>query len=349
MPHGVGVIGAGPGVAALHLPTIARLADRFRVVHVSDAGSGRAATLAARADARASSGTAELLADPAVEVVAICSPPGDHAAQILASVAAGKRAILCEKPLATTVADAEKVIEACRRAGIPLVVGTNHYYDPAWGRARHHLTVSGGPVVSISVTLALPPNSRYHDVVTEAFEPSPARPRADLADPVVAAGVVRALLTGLAIHDLPLVRDLAPRFERIVFARALAPVGYAVGFVASGIPVQLTTVMLPDGADALWRLTVTTDRDRLDVDFPPAFVHAGSASVRVRTIDGRDTAYAREHDDGYVAEWRALAELVEFGEPVEYEELLDDVRYALRLADEAAAVVSTAGLVEVSA
>ncbi|QIG39193.1 Gfo/Idh/MocA family oxidoreductase [Microbacterium sp. 4R-513] len=339
MPHGVGVMGAGPGVAALHLPTVARLADDFRVVHVTDAGSGRAASLAARTGARSSAGIEELLADPAVEVVAICSPPAEHDEQILASVAAGKRAILCEKPIATTIAGAEGAIDACRRAGVALVVGTNHYYDPAWGRARHHLSTSGGPVVSISVTLALPPNGRYHDVVTEAFEPSPGRPPADLTNPVIAAGVVRALLTGLAIHDIPLVRDLAPQFERVVFARALAPVGYAVGYIASGVPVQLTTVMRPDGADALWRLTVTTDRDRLDVTFPPAFVHAGSAAVRLRAVDGRDTNYPREESDGYVAEWRALAELLESGEPVEYEELLDDVRYALRLADEASRLV----------
>ncbi|WP_345800741.1 Gfo/Idh/MocA family oxidoreductase [Microbacterium sp. AZCO] len=338
MPPGVGIIGAGPGVAALHLPTVARLAAHFRVVHIADAGSGRAADLAARVDARSSSGITELLADPAVDVVAICSPPAEHAAQILASVAAGKRAILCEKPVATTVADAEEAIEACRRAGVPLIVGTNHYYDPAWGRARHHLSTSGGPVVSISVTLSLPPNGRYHDVVTEAFAPSPGRPPADLSDPAVAAAVVRALLTGLAIHDLPLVRDLAPRFERVVFARALPPVGYAVGFVASGIPVQLTTVMLPGGADALWRISVTTDRDRLDVTFPPAFVHAGSAAVRVRAID-RDTTYPREEGDGYIAEWSALADLLERGEPVEYDELLDDVRYALRLAEDAALLV----------
>ena len=340
MPHGVGVIGAGPGVAALHLPTIAQLSDDFRVVHVSDAGSGRAASLAARSGATSSTGVEALLADPAVEVVAICSPPAEHAAQIMASVAAGKRAVLCEKPIATTVEGAEAAIEACRRAGVALIVGTNHYYDPAWGRARHHLTAAGGPVVSISVTLSLPPNGRYHDVVTEAFAPTAGRPAADLANPAVAAAVVRALLTGLAIHDLPLVRDLAPRLDRVVFATALHPVGYAVGFIASGIPVQLTTVMLADGADALWRLTVTTDRDRLDVTFPPAFVHAGSASVRVRAIDGRDTTYSREAWDGYVAEWQALADLLRSCGPVEYDELLDDVRYALGLAEDASAMVA---------
>ena len=339
MTCGVGIIGAGPGVAALHVPTLARLDSDFTIVHLSDAGSGRARALAERLGARASEGIDDLLADPDVEIVAICSPPGEHAAQILASVAAGKRAILCEKPVGTTIAEAERAVEACRDAGIPLIVGTNHYYDPAWGRAKHYLTATGGPVVSISVTLALPPNTRYHDVVTEIGAPSGSRPAPDLRRPEVAAGVVRALLTGLAIHDLPLVRDLAPQFERVVFARAVAPIGFAVGFIASGIPVQLTTVMLPEGADALWRLTVTTERDRLDVTFPPAFVHAGSARVRVLAAGGNDTAYGRVADDGYIAEWRALSELLASGMPVEYDELLDDVRYSLRLADEAAALV----------
>jgi predicted dehydrogenase len=342
MTHGVGIIGAGPGVEALHLPTLARLADAFRVVHVADAGSGRATALASRLSARASVGVGALLGDPDVDVVAICSPPADHGAQILAAVAAGKRAILCEKPVGTTVAEAEDAVEACRQAGVALIVGTNHYFDPAWGRAKHHLTASDVPVVSISVTLALPPNTRYHDVVTEIAAPSGARALPDLAGPRVAASVVRQLLTGLAIHDLPLVRDLAPRFDRVVYARAVPPLGYAVGYIAGGIPVQLTTVMLPDGGDALWRLTVSTARDRLDVSFPPAFVHAGAARVRVRTADGRDTTYAHDPGDGYVAEWRALAELIESGMPVEYDELLDDVRYALRLADDAARLVEAA-------
>ncbi|MEU1971454.1 Gfo/Idh/MocA family oxidoreductase [Microbacterium sp. NPDC019599] len=339
MTYGVGIIGAGPGVAALHVPTLARLADAFRIVHITDAGSGRAAGLAAQLGVRSSTGSDELIADPDVEVVAICSPPAEHAAQILAAVAGGARSIFCEKPVGTTVAEAEEAVEACRSAGIALIVGTNHYFDPAWGRAKHHLTASGGPVLSISVTMSLPPNTRYHDVVTELHAPAGRRPRPDLSRREVAAGVVRQLLTGLAIHDLPLVRDLAPSFEHVVFARPVAPLGYAVGFVASGIPVQLTTVMLPDGADALWRVTVSTARDRLDVTFPPAFVHAGAARIRVRSADGRDTTYAHDPRDGYVAEWRALAELLDSGMPVEYDELLDDVRYGLLLAESAAGLV----------
>lgn len=343
MARGVGIIGAGPGVAALHLPTLARVGDAFRVVHIADGGSGRSAALAARVGARSSTGVDAIMADPEAEVVAICSPPAQHAAQIIAAVAAGKRAVFCEKPLGTTVAEAEEAVEACRRAGVPLIVGTNHYFDPAWGRAKHHLTVSGGPVVSISVTLALAPNARYHELVTELPASAAAgRGAPDLTRAAVAAGVVRQLLTGLAIHDMPLVRDLVPRFERVVFARALPPLGYAVGFVAGGVPVQLTMVMLPEGADTLWRIAVATASDRLDVSFPPPFVHAGGARVRVRAADGRDTIYAHDPGDGYVAEWRALAELLDAGLPVEYDELLDDARYALRLADAAAELIGAA-------
>uniref|UniRef100_UPI00135CD03C Gfo/Idh/MocA family protein n=1 Tax=Agromyces humi TaxID=1766800 RepID=UPI00135CD03C len=167
MTWGVGVIGAGPGVAALHLPTLERVADRFSVVHISDHGSGRAAGLADRVGAAASTGSAAMLADTAVEVLAVCSPPGEHARQILEGVRAGVRAILCEKPLATTKEEARAVVDACREAGVKLLVATNHFYDEAWDRAKHHLVALESDVRTISATVALPPNGRFHAAVTE--------------------------------------------------------------------------------------------------------------------------------------------------------------------------------------
>jgi predicted dehydrogenase len=341
MTYGVGIVGAGPGVAALHLPTLARLSDTFEVVHVSDGGSGRARELAARVGARSSTGIDDLLADERVAVVVLCSPPAEHAGQILASVAAGKRAVLCEKPLATTVADAEAVVSACRAAGTVLMIGTNHLYDPAWGRVKHHLVAGGRVVRAIAVTLALPPNGRYHDVVTELSAPAgaPGRGGPDLSVPQIAASVVRQLVSGLAVHDLPMLRDLAPALEEVVFARALAPLGYAIGYRASGIPIRLSTVMLPEGADAVWRLDITTDTDRVEVRFPPAFVHVGSAVVQVSSAAGMVTMYAADDEDGYLAEWHALTDVLEGGSVVEYDEMLDDARYALALADAASALI----------
>jgi predicted dehydrogenase len=340
MVHGVGLVGAGPGVSALHLPTLARLADHFAVVHIADAGSGRARALAERVGARSSAGIHELLEDPAVEVVALCSPPSEHADQVLASVAAGKKAVLCEKPIAFTASESERVVDACRAAGTVLVVGTNHLFDPAWGRAKHHLDAGGGPVHTIAITVALPPNARYHELVTEFDgELAPARrPPAEL-DLHAEAGIVRQLVIGLGIHDLPALRDVVPRLDGVAFARFVPPLGYVIGIRGGEVLITASVAMLRSGADALWRMSIVTDIDRLDVDFPPAFVHAGSARARVWAADGRYTEYRPDRDDGYLAEWRSLADLLHGGRVVEYDHILDDAVYAAELADAAEAAV----------
>lgn len=343
--HKVGIIGAGPGTWALHLPTLGSLAEDFRVVHVADTGGGRAKQVADRAALRWSSDAATLLEDAEVEVVAICTPPTTHAGLILAAVSAGKRAVFCEKPLATTNDELDAVLQACTAADVTLVVGTNHLFDPAWDKVKHHLDAASARVLSVSATLSLAPNGRYHDLVSDpipAPEP-PARPPVDPADTALAANIVRQLVVGLAIHDLPLVRDLAPTFEHLAFARAIPPVGYDIGFRASGALVRLTAVMNPAGADPSWRLTVTTAHDRVDVDFPPPFVHAGAAGVRVRDEEGRSIRFPAEQSDGYLEEWRALSHLLRGGRPMEYDELEADARFAIALADSAAALVREGG------
>jgi predicted dehydrogenase len=342
MRWGVGVIGAGPGVAALHLPTLQRVADQFTVVHIADHGSGRAVELADRVGAAASTGITALLADRAVEVLAVCSPPSEHARHIREGIDSGVRAILCEKPLATTKEEASAVVDACREAGVVLLVATNHFHDEAWDRAKHHLVALESEVRTISATVALPPNGRFHAAVTQLDPAGPPRGDApDLADPAVAADVVRQLVLGLAVHDLPAVRDLAPGFEGVDFAAAVPPIGYTVGFRAGGVRVLLTAVMLPDGPDPVWRVTIGTSTDRVDVEFPPSFVHAGSATVRVRIGDVRTTTYRREREDGYVREWRALAALLDGSATMEYHEVLDDAMFAIDLADAAAAAIRT--------
>jgi len=153
---------------------------------------------------------------------------------------------------------------------------------------------------------------------------------------------VRQLVLGLGIHDLPAIRDLAPEFEGVDFARVVPPIGYAIGFRASGVRVQLTAVMLPDGPDARWRLSIGSSLDQVEVDYPPAFVHAGSATVRVRATDGRLTEYRADPEDSYVREWRALAALADGSNPTEYDEILADALFALDVADGAAARIREA-------
>ncbi len=68
------------------------------------------------------------LADPAVSTVYISSTNEKHYAQALAAIAAGKH-VLCEKPLATSVADAQDMVQTAERAGV--VFATNHHLRSA--------------------------------------------------------------------------------------------------------------------------------------------------------------------------------------------------------------------------
>jgi predicted dehydrogenase len=70
------------------------------------------------------------LADPEVEAVWVASPPYLHAEQVIAALERGKH-VLCEKPLATTPAEARAMIEAARRAGRRLAVGYHMRQHPA--------------------------------------------------------------------------------------------------------------------------------------------------------------------------------------------------------------------------
>ncbi len=108
--------------------------------------------------------------------------------------------------------------------------------------------------------------------------------------------------------------------------------------------VRLTAVMGPGGPDSMWRVTIGTSGDRIDIDFPPPFVHAGSAAVAVRDSHASWTSFPRQADDGYLAEWRAMLELLDGVRPVEYDELLADALYAIELADAVAAAILESAL-----
>jgi len=79
---------------------------------------------------RLSTDYAELLADPAIKMVVLATPNSQHPEQIIAAAQAGK-AVLCEKPLALTRAEAERVVQACQKAGVLLGVGQDKRYWPS--------------------------------------------------------------------------------------------------------------------------------------------------------------------------------------------------------------------------
>ena len=107
----VGVIGTG-AIGSIHAENLMRRTIGARVIAVMDIDQDRANSVAAACDgARVYSDASELIADPDVDAVLIASTDASHAEFTLGCIEAGKPA-LCEKPLATTAADAERVVRA---------------------------------------------------------------------------------------------------------------------------------------------------------------------------------------------------------------------------------------------
>lgn len=101
-----------------------------------------------------------LLADPEIDAVYISTTNEHHKPQTLAAAAAGKH-VLCEKPLALTLDDAQEMVATCAAAGV--VMGTNHHLrNSATHRAMRELVASGavGEVQAMRVFHAvhLPPH-----------------------------------------------------------------------------------------------------------------------------------------------------------------------------------------------
>ena len=78
----------------------------------------------------------EMLDAEKPDIVSICTWHPLHAEMTIAAAARHPRAILCEKPMATSLGEAEEMIVACRRNDVKLAVGFQRRFTAAWTRAR---------------------------------------------------------------------------------------------------------------------------------------------------------------------------------------------------------------------
>ena len=124
---GVGIAGLGRSGWGIHARLIEGLPDRVRVAAVYDPLPARREEAVARFACAAHQGFAALLADRGVEVVVVAVPSHLHAEYSIAALRAGKH-VVCEKPMATSVADAERMTAAAAETGKLLTVFQNYRY-----------------------------------------------------------------------------------------------------------------------------------------------------------------------------------------------------------------------------
>eukprot|EP00957_Ditylum_brightwellii_P202127 15328710-Ditylum_brightwellii.AAC.1 len=130
----VGVIGCGR-IGLVHLGAITK-APNVKPVIVSNPTVSKAEAAAKQYGVdRFSSDAMDVITDPEVDAVWICSPSQFHADQIKACAANGKH-VFCEKPIATDLAETVEAINEMNEAGLKLMIGLQRRFDQNFIRVK---------------------------------------------------------------------------------------------------------------------------------------------------------------------------------------------------------------------
>ena len=97
---------------------------------------------------------ARLADNPGIDIVYVVTPNGLHAGHCIAAAKAGKH-VICEKPMASTVAECDAIIAACKQAGVRLSVGYRVHFDPFHAELRRLArTKEFGPFMKMNAKFA---------------------------------------------------------------------------------------------------------------------------------------------------------------------------------------------------
>lgn len=234
------VAGLGAVARTAHLPMLERRRDLFEVTALCDLSPGvldEIGTRFAVPAQRRYTGTGALLAAGGFDAVLLLTA-GSHGDDAEAALRAG-HAVLCEKPLATTRAEAGRVAAAEREQarGPRLMVGYMKQYDPAAVRLTRLLEKAGGPgaVRSVEVCVLHPTAQAQLDFARLPLPPADVDPDAPAQLRARDAGLVGEALGAEArsgvrslydivnssvCHDLSLMRSIDGAPETVDFAAA---------------------------------------------------------------------------------------------------------------------------------
>jgi inositol 2-dehydrogenase len=181
----IGVVGLGR-LGRVYASYLAHRVSSAKLVAVADSHSGVAETLARELEVpRWYKSHAELLEDKNVDAVAVLTSTKSHKEVVIDAARAGK-AIFCEKPIAMSVEEAEEMLAAVAKAGVPFQPGFQRRFDPGYIAAKRQIEEG---------TIGTP-------VVVTSTSRDPFRPSLEFCDPRVSGG----LIADMGIHDFDLAR-----------------------------------------------------------------------------------------------------------------------------------------------
>ena len=249
MPVTIAVVGAG-FMGRVHAQSYHKGGLDSSVGWVVDADRERAAALARLlpGSPRATDSLAEALADRNVQAVDVCVPTPLHRACVLEAAAAGRH-VICEKPMAPSLEDADAMIRACRERGVIFMVAHVLRFWPEY-IAAVDLAKSGriGKLLHIACwRLSTPPAWSHQNWLRDAR---------------LSGGAVR----DMAIHDFDVIRWLAGDPASVAAAGEVNHFA-AVLRLSGGVSAQVeSSFRMPEGFVFRMGLRVLGDRGLVEFD-----------------------------------------------------------------------------------
>ena len=224
----IGIIGAGR-IGKVHLQSVTRYVTDAKVVALADPFMNAETEEWARSlgVGKLTRDYKEILADPEVDAVFICSSTDTHSAISLEAIAAGKH-IFCEKPVDHDLGKIKAVMQALEGSPVKYQVGFNRRFDHNFAAARE--AVASGRIGELAV---LKITSR---------DPG--------APPVDYIKVSGGIFLDMTIHDFDMVRFISGEEVTEVYAAGGVTVDPAIG-EAGDIDTAVVTLRLESGALAV--------------------------------------------------------------------------------------------------
>jgi myo-inositol 2-dehydrogenase/D-chiro-inositol 1-dehydrogenase len=202
----IGIIGAGR-IGKVHAATLAYRIPAARVLAVADVDTTAAQQLAVQFKIPlATTDYRDVLNDPAIDAVLICSGTDTHARFTEEAAQAGKH-IFCEKPIAHSLAEIDQALAAVAKAGVKLQVGFNRRFDANYRRVRE--AVERGEIGQPAL---------LHIVSRDPAPP-----------PVAYVKVSGGMFLDMTIHDFDMARFLIGAEVEEVYVQAGVTVDPAIG------------------------------------------------------------------------------------------------------------------------
>jgi predicted dehydrogenase len=203
-----------------------------------------------------------VLADPAIDGIVIATPHSRHAEHAVAAAEAGKP-VFVEKPLALTLADARRIAAACDAAPVPLAVGHNRRFLPAFQALSDELTAGAiGALLHIEGHFSAPSGHGY----------GPGSWRAAPGESPAGG------LAGLGIHLVDAMIALAGPIRRVWAhsrRRVLAGIDDTTTVVLELESGVMATLVSSTASPVLWSLRLSGSAGRLELADERHLIHAG--------------------------------------------------------------------------